>query len=386
MVPTFWKADGYGRLIDRLSERFTLTPATAGGAGNLIEFPYDWRLSNRLNAQRLSDGVIPVLDRWRHLIKNPNAKLTFICHSMGGLVARYFLEVLGGRELTSKLITIGTPYQGSINALDALVNGVFLGLGAIGVSVDKLVRSFPSVHQLLPTYDCLDLGNGELRNLSGSDLPKVDRNDITEALAFHSRIAGSIEQNPKYETFAIKGIDQPTNQSALLRNGKVEPIRSHKGTDHSGDGTVPRPSSHPPEWSDEGSSVFVSQSHALLQSTDSILTQLFGRLTGNLGKFMGETGIGLDIPALVEAGSSVPVEAISQDGNPTLALHVVCHDEDGQLRGTPKLMKALGDGRYHAKLDDLPEGAYRITVKSATPARPFDPVSDWTLAWNANAA
>ena len=44
-------------------------------------------------------------------------------------------------------------------------------------------------------------------------------------------------------------------------------------------------------------------------------------------------------------------------------------------------MNALGNGRYHAKLDDLREGAYRITVRSATPARPFDPVSDWTLVW-----
>src|SRR6202022_1236783 len=41
MVPTFWKADGYG--TDRLNVRFTLTPATDGQAGNLLEFPYDWR-------------------------------------------------------------------------------------------------------------------------------------------------------------------------------------------------------------------------------------------------------------------------------------------------------------------------------------------------------
>lgn len=386
MVPTFWKADGYERLADRLKARFTVTPVTDNQAGNLVEFPYDWRLSNQLNAHRLSDWVIPILDRWRQTTKNSEAKLIFICHSMGGLVARYFLEVLGGRELTSKLITIGTPHQGSANALETLVNGLFLGFGPVGVSVDKLVRSFPSVYQLLPTYDCLDVGDGNLLNLAAYDLPNVDKNTILEGLAFHSRITGSIEKNPKYETFAIKGIDQPTSQSALLRNGKVEPIRSRKGTDHSGDGTVPRPSSHPPEWSDEGSSVFVSQSHALLQSTNSILTQLFGRLTGNLGKFMGGTGIGLNIPALVEAGTSVPVEVISQDGNPTLALHVVCHDEDGQLRGNPKLMKAGGDGRYRAKLDDLPQGAYRITVQSATPAKPINSVSDWTLVWNANAA
>jgi hypothetical protein len=112
MIPTFWKADGYGRLGDRLEERFTVTAATDGQIGNLVEFPYDWRLSNQFNAQRLSERVIPVLERWRQSTGNPDAKLVFICHSMGGLVARYFLEVLGGRELTSKLLTIGTPYRG----------------------------------------------------------------------------------------------------------------------------------------------------------------------------------------------------------------------------------------------------------------------------------
>jgi hypothetical protein len=109
-------------------------------------------------------------------------------------------------------------------------------------------------------------------------------------------------------------------------------------------------------------------------------------LTGNLGKFSGRTGIGSDLPAIVEAGKTVPVDVVSQEGNPTLALHVVCQGEDGQPRGNPKLMMALGGGRYQAKLDDLPEGAFKITVQSATPAKPIDPVSDWTLVWSANAA
>ena len=68
---------------------------------------------------------------------------------------------------------------------------------------------------------------------------------------------------------------------------------------------MPRPSAHPPEWKKE-SSVFASQSHALLQSTDSILTQIFGILTGKLGEFLGESEIGLDIPAIVEAGEFIP--------------------------------------------------------------------------------
>jgi len=48
---------------------------------------------------------------------------------------------------------------------------------------------------------------------------------------------------------------------------------------------------------------------------------------------------------------------------------------------SPKLMRATGDGRYHANIDALPEGAWRITVQSATPARPAEPVSDWVLVW-----
>ena len=162
MVPTFWKADGYGRLVRHLKARFTLTSAAQDQAGNLLEFPYDWRLSNQLNAQQLSETATPVLERWRQSTKNPNAKLIFICHSMGGLVARHFLEVLGGRELTSKLITIGTPYQGSINALETLVNGLVLGVGPIGVSSTNSSVAFlqstsscrPTIASMSETENC----------------------------------------------------------------------------------------------------------------------------------------------------------------------------------------------------------------------------------------
>jgi WD40 repeat protein len=200
---------------------------------------------------------------------------------MGGLIARWFLEVLEGRELTRTLITVGTPYQGSVNALDALVNGLFLGLGPIGISVDELLRSFPSVYQLLPTYPCLDVGDGELRKISGLDLPNTSVINIEEGLAFHAKIGASVENVPRYQSFVVKGVDQPTGQSAILRERKIESLRSYKGEDKGGDGTVPRPSSHPPEWEDERASTFVSQKHAILQSTDSLLTQVAGMLTGD---------------------------------------------------------------------------------------------------------
>jgi hypothetical protein len=112
----------------------------------------------------------------------------------------------------------------------------------------------------------------------------------------------------------------------------------------------------------------VSQRHAVLQSTDSIRTQITGMLTGHLGKFMGGARIGIEVPDVVQLGSSISIEAISRDGDSTLPLRVHCNGEDGLAFGSPKLMRATGDGRYHANIDALPEGAWQITAQSATPS------------------
>ena len=67
-------------------------------------------LSNVVSAKRLETAVLPELERWRKHTGNPDAKLVLICHSRGGLVARWFLEAFGGREFTRQFITIATPH------------------------------------------------------------------------------------------------------------------------------------------------------------------------------------------------------------------------------------------------------------------------------------
>ena len=59
-----------------------------------IDFPYDWRRDNRVAARQLSEVALAALHEQRK--ENPDAKLVLIGHSMGGLVARYFLECLAG--------------------------------------------------------------------------------------------------------------------------------------------------------------------------------------------------------------------------------------------------------------------------------------------------
>ena len=63
--------------------------------------------------RRLKEQTDRWLWEWRR--ESPEAKLILVGHSMGGLVARYFLECLEGWRDTRQLVTFGTPYRGSLN-------------------------------------------------------------------------------------------------------------------------------------------------------------------------------------------------------------------------------------------------------------------------------
>ena len=92
--------------------------ALRDAGADVLVFPYDWRLSNRHNTRLLERRV---LERWfggrpvpRERKLRDDERITFIGHSMGGLVARSFLESTPlGPVLGRLLITIGTPHRGA---------------------------------------------------------------------------------------------------------------------------------------------------------------------------------------------------------------------------------------------------------------------------------
>jgi hypothetical protein len=112
IIPGLWKIDGYTALVNRLKSSLQLE-----GGRNLFEFAYDWRRDNRVAARKLAQAAKGWLDRWRTTSGASDAKLVLVAHSMGGLVSQYFLEVMGGWKDTRALVTFGTPYRGSLNAL-----------------------------------------------------------------------------------------------------------------------------------------------------------------------------------------------------------------------------------------------------------------------------
>ncbi len=127
------------------------------GRRYLYEFGYDWRQDNVESARRL-DALI---ERIRLDHGRPDLKVDLIAHSMGGLIARYYLrygtaDVLDdndfpvnyhGGSRVRRVALLGTPNLGSVDALRAFIVGRRIGLGRIPT---ETLITFPSMYQLFP--------------------------------------------------------------------------------------------------------------------------------------------------------------------------------------------------------------------------------------------
>ncbi len=155
--------DIYRPIIDTL-QRFggyvRGAPGTRAEPGErrFYVFPYDWRQDNVVHARELE----ALIDTIRRDYGNPDLKVDIVAHSMGGLIARYYLrygtvDVLesGSDELVTlygttrvrKLILLGTPNMGSAGSLHAFIGGESIGFGRIPTEV---LATIPSGYQLFP--------------------------------------------------------------------------------------------------------------------------------------------------------------------------------------------------------------------------------------------
>jgi pimeloyl-ACP methyl ester carboxylesterase len=379
LIPGLWKIDGYTAVGEYLQRRLGAVPGET-----YFEFPYDWRLDNRVAARRLR----VVADGWLAAgrAKDPDTKLVLVAHSMGGLVARYFLEVLGGWSDTRALITFGTPYRGSLNALDQLSNGARKALGLVDLT--DFTRSLPSVHQLLPIYPCLDDGAGTLHRLTEVAAPNLDPLAVAAARAFHQEIEDAQAANSALEEYVsggyrihqVVGIEQPTNQSARIAGDGVDLLRTYEGEDLGGDGTVPRVSATPLELDDDADAMFSGTRHASLQNARAVLTQISGWASGvDLGRFrLAPPQVRLAVDLLDAYPADEPVHLTvtptAVTGELTATLEYL-GGPDGAPAPAGPVTVTLGtaDGPREVELPHAGPGGYRVSV-SGSPA--VEPVSD----------
>ena len=378
LLPGVWKIDGYTRVAEALRGYFDLRPNE-----NFFEFAYDWRRDNRVAARRLARQSHAWLAAWRAASGHADARLILVAHSMGGLVSRYFLEVLGGWRQTRALVSFGTPYRGSLNALNTLANGERKGPGG-RIDISELARSLTAIYQLLPIYECYDAGDGVPRRVGEvQGIPNVDAGKAAAALAFHREIERAVEQNRQdaayaragYRVFPIVGTYQPTHEAARLAGAGVEMLASLAGRDRDGDGTVPRVSATPLELSAERREMFAATRHGSLQNADAVLAHLRGAISGlyfDLGEFRrfepGVVHLGLELDDLYTAGAPVPLR-VRPDAE-GVALHAVASDAESDAEAARVPLAAGADGWHTAALPPLPAGTYRLRVQGGEGVEP----------------
>ncbi|MFE1880133.1 esterase/lipase family protein [Streptomyces diastatochromogenes] len=373
-LPGVWPlTDGYDTLLDWLRGGFTLRPAA-----NLVEFAYDWRLSCRHNARLLARRIDEALGRWQASAPGrADARVRLICHSMGGLVGRYYVECLGGAEVTRRLITLGTPHRGSIGALDSLVSGHRLGRRGPRVGLlTGFARSLPSLHQLVPDYACLDGPRGLLKppEVAGG-LPGVDPELLEDAAKFHEDIRDAALARVRRGgsdrlCLPVVGVRQPTPTTAALEGERLRLRDTIEGTDEGGDGRVPRFAAFPVEVAlDIETARQAFATHGALKTHAGVREGLFGLLAPAPRVYRGADPaypLSVRIPEQLPAGEPLPVavQAVEdRSGADALAVRAELTGPDGIPHR--RTLRNLGGGRYAGQFAGLGPGAYRVSVHAA---------------------
>lgn len=396
LVPGLVKIDGYTKTSRLITDNFDVTVGNIyedsdDKAANFYHFPYDWRRDNRASARLLKQLVDKRLKRWREASGATDAKVILLAHSMGGLVSRYYLEVLEGWRDCRALFTFGTPYRGSVNAVNFLANGykkLFLDL-------TEVMRSLTSIYQLLPIYEMVNIGGEYKRIAEANNLPNIVQEPAKDALAFHREIEAAVIANNNdqsyrnlFTTVAIAGIQQPTLQSAQLLNGQLTvseqlpKILQNRPDLSDGDGTVPQVSAIPIELSSSFNNSFIAERHGSLQNQSQILEDLRNRLElsqFDLGTVRSiQTGISLALEDLYLADEAIIIRArvISTPGLVTGKLKAEITSVSEQ-RPTLNLNFEEREQEWVLAIDDLPPGLYRVKVQAedSSPQAPT-PVHD----------
>jgi len=94
-----------------LSNRSTLLPLATylrwRGFEHVLSFNYR-------SSAGIERGALALRDYLRRHVRG--GRIDLVCHSLGGLVARVYLQQLGGARRVDRCITLGTPHYGTYNA------------------------------------------------------------------------------------------------------------------------------------------------------------------------------------------------------------------------------------------------------------------------------
>ncbi len=241
---------------------------------NLFTFPYEWRDSNIFTATKLKERIDQV--KTECLATKPEdtdcSKVDLVAHSMGGLVARYYVESSFYENDIDQLIFLDTPHRGSAKANLVWENGEF-GAGLKDLLAQRILifeaqsdgyedvlnyihsRPVSSIEEVLPIGNSPDnnflenlndglpflinsgirianlLGNGEgsglveaivdekFENVDSDDLPSVAAGKIFNILTLKE--ANSVASAPRPKNILLLELKNSQDLSVSRPDGKM---------------------------------------------------------------------------------------------------------------------------------------------------------------------
>jgi pimeloyl-ACP methyl ester carboxylesterase len=349
----------------------------ARGDARILLFPYDFRLGVAAAAEQLSDAVE---SRLSGLTRDQRQRRVIVIgHSMGGLVARYWLGPLNGAAVCRALITVGTPYGGAPKALDWLVNGVRAGRLPLRTATDVL-RSWPSVFDLLPRYPAV-LVDGEARY--PYELNTVVDGSFTAAARAsyenHLMVDREWRQLDRHrpEIVALFGRGHATPHRAWIEDGHLQVSRTRSpewlpNQDWLGDGTVPAIAALPNDDTDDRRGwQAVTQRHLPMATAPGVLDTLRNYAGESMQPIRGtaptEPWLGLDLNDLEAAGTPIPVRARLWGGTapPGIRVTASIRTLDSVSAAHTIDLDGVPGGSWYGEIPSQPPGDYHVTVEAS---------------------
>ncbi|MBI2086306.1 alpha/beta fold hydrolase, partial [Candidatus Daviesbacteria bacterium] len=181
---------------------------------NFFVFPYDWRKDVRTTKDDL-DNLIETARQ-----KSGQTKVNLVVHSMGGLVARYYISDAAKAAKVNKLIELGVPHLGTVDGLEAIMYGKPAGrqiigdfyIGIAASEVKDIFQNLPSAFQLLPS-------NHYFKSISDNLSPFRDDRDID-----NDKITGSLTYNQTKNLLTNLSYNMVTFTFGEQLHNSIDPI------------------------------------------------------------------------------------------------------------------------------------------------------------------
>ena len=225
IVPNLIKLEQYSRLGDYLVQDLGYERGK-----DFFEFAYDWRQDIRQSSKQLGKFI--------ENLEFPS--IILIGHSLGTLVSRYYVELLGGKDKVKRLILMGGPHYGTPAGVTSLMFGPdVLPFGILGETLRNVIATYPTAYQILPVYACGTNQDGTLFNFMQDNSWLNEEQWALWKLA--REFKKELGMQTSVPTTCIFGYGHKTiNEIKLYRNEDGSFANSTYISEESGDTSVPQ--------------------------------------------------------------------------------------------------------------------------------------------------